>query len=374
MSRFLCAATLGLLLSVPGSVQSQQVVDGRASRVLTIGGNELDPESLWFDFLVGLRVFPGGSVAVVSRKTHNIRVFGPGGRLVRTFARKGQGPGELSDPGGLSLAGDRLWLSAGIGRVAVFDTSGRHIRTFVPDVDSVRNPQIGMRHQWVLTKRMPQPATVRTPINQLKAHFVLRRARAKPDTIASVALGLHVELGNAIVGTVSQTFFPTGDVSVIGDSVVVVADGMTGEIRWIRLDRDSARVVRREILPFPRRPVTSTDLADAVRLMQTSGRGVATGDAPTGGLHRMFRPIDPPPVWSVARKLLASADGYIWIHAADAPNGDRVWVLYPPEGAPIRFALPRRFVGRDVLGRRIYGDERVGSDVVTALTVYEVGR
>jgi len=375
MPRRLLVLTLSVLVSLPVTAQAPLFAEGKVSRVLTIGGSELDPESLWFDQVVGLRVLPGSSIAVVSRKTHNIRVFNASGRLVRTFSRKGEGPGELSSPGELQYAGDRLWLSAALGRVAVFDTTGRHIRTSTPDLDSLRNPRTSLRHQWVLTEhRPPVPKTVRTPLHQLDVQYLLRRARAKPDTVASIALGLHHELRNGIVGTSSQTFRPSGDVATVGDSLIIVADGMAGEVRWIRVDRDSARVVRRESLPFPRRPVTSADLATAVRLMQTSGRGVASDDAPARAGVPLFRPINPPKVWSVAERVLASADGHVWVKAMYAPSGNQTWLLFPPQGPPLRFELPRRFVGYDVAGRRIYGDEAVGADNIRALTVYEVGR
>ncbi len=373
--RPLLAVAAAWPVSGVGSLHGQAPQDGGVRRVLIIGGSPIDPETRWFEGTVGLQALPGGRIAVSSRKSYNVRIFDDKGRLLRSMGRKGEGPGELSSPGAPRLVGDRIAVSANLGRIAWFDTLGKHIKTTSADLDSLRNPVWVLRHQWVLTQRTPPvPKTVRMPVHQLDVHYLLRRGRARADTIASVMPGLHVELRNGIVGSFNSTFPQSGDVAVIGDSVIVVADGIAGTVRWIRVDRDSARVLRQETLPFPRRPVTASEVSAAVRAMAESGQTIATDGARGSAGRPPLRPINPPKAWSVARRVLASEDGHVWVRTVDAPGGAWGWMVFPPSGPPLRIELPRRFTAYDVEGTRIYGTEPQGDDAIMALVVYELRR
>lgn len=79
----------------------------------------------------GLTVDEAGSVYVLDRMAGEIRVFGPDGSHLRSFASKGEGPGELDEPHGLVRGPEgRLWVPDHAAyRFTEFDTTGGVIET-----------------------------------------------------------------------------------------------------------------------------------------------------------------------------------------------------------------------------------------------------
>jgi len=82
-----------------------------------------DWESLFHDRNRPVKVAPDGSVFVANSRDHNISKFDPGGKLVKTFGRHGQGPGDLEFPGELSILDGRTLVVGGY-------ISGRKISLF----------------------------------------------------------------------------------------------------------------------------------------------------------------------------------------------------------------------------------------------------
>ena len=50
-----------------------------------------------------LLVLPDGTIYIASSLDHCVRMFDPAGKLIKKFGQKGQGPGDLSNPGSLSV-------------------------------------------------------------------------------------------------------------------------------------------------------------------------------------------------------------------------------------------------------------------------------
>jgi hypothetical protein len=76
---------------------------------------------------VSVAVAPDGSVFVANSRDHNVSMFGPGGAPIKTFGRRGQGPGDLEYPGNLSIL-DGAYLVVGEymsnRRISVFELDG----------------------------------------------------------------------------------------------------------------------------------------------------------------------------------------------------------------------------------------------------------
>ncbi|NTU51812.1 MAG: hypothetical protein HGA94_05165 [Candidatus Aminicenantes bacterium] len=73
----------------------------------------------------------GGVLFVADAQDCTIKVFSKGGRYLRAFGRKGQGPGELSFPSGVAAAGDRVLVADKFNsRVQVFDRDGKPAGAF----------------------------------------------------------------------------------------------------------------------------------------------------------------------------------------------------------------------------------------------------
>ena len=70
-----------------------------------------------------------GRLYVLDAQAREVRVFGPDGRHVRSFAGRGAGPGELERPLGLEWGSSgRLWIvDFGNRRYEVFDTAGAYV-------------------------------------------------------------------------------------------------------------------------------------------------------------------------------------------------------------------------------------------------------
>jgi hypothetical protein len=61
-------------------------------------------------------------------------IFDPDGKLVRAFAKRGEGPGEVQRHGRFFLAGDKLVISD-MGRIHYFTREGEYIRTVTKDCE-----------------------------------------------------------------------------------------------------------------------------------------------------------------------------------------------------------------------------------------------
>jgi len=72
-----------------------------------------------------------GEIYVVDQAGHCVRVYDGNGNGLRTIGRKGQGPGELLNPGKAVRDGDKIVvLDRGNSRVVAFDISGRYLSSF----------------------------------------------------------------------------------------------------------------------------------------------------------------------------------------------------------------------------------------------------
>jgi len=62
---------------------------------------------------------------------YRIQVFTPEGQYLRTFGSKATGPGELCDPRGVAIDGDRVYIAEyGNHRVSVFNTEGKFLKSY----------------------------------------------------------------------------------------------------------------------------------------------------------------------------------------------------------------------------------------------------
>jgi hypothetical protein len=77
---------------------------------------------------VSVAVAPDGSVFVANHRDHNVSIFGPDGAPLKTFGKRGQGPGDLTHPGNLSiLDGAALVVGEYMSnrRISLFELDGK---------------------------------------------------------------------------------------------------------------------------------------------------------------------------------------------------------------------------------------------------------
>jgi hypothetical protein len=89
------------------------------------------PPDLFFESRGDIAVAPDGSVFVSNTSRHTIYKFDPKGRFVKRFGQKGQGPGDLTFPGRLSIL-DGQYLVVGEyatnQRLSLFDLDGNLVK------------------------------------------------------------------------------------------------------------------------------------------------------------------------------------------------------------------------------------------------------
>jgi hypothetical protein len=74
-----------------------------------------------------LLVLPDGTIYIASALDHCVRMFDPTGKFIKKFGQKGQGPGDLSNPGSLSVLDKNILVVgeyATLLRISLFELDG----------------------------------------------------------------------------------------------------------------------------------------------------------------------------------------------------------------------------------------------------------
>ena len=107
-ARTLRAVALTLLVGA-GVTDATAQATWRIEQDLSIGG---DDERTIFVDIRSVVAGPTGNIFVLDFRSQDIRMFDANGRLVKVVARRGQGPGEISNANGMLLTPDgTLWTS-----------------------------------------------------------------------------------------------------------------------------------------------------------------------------------------------------------------------------------------------------------------------
>lgn len=105
---------------------------------LRFGSLEGDDPNLIFGDIRGVQAASDGTIYVLDYQATEVRAYDPEGRYLRTVARKGQGPGEITEANGILLSGDTLlWMNDHARWVIVgVDPDGNELRRFDKPVRS----------------------------------------------------------------------------------------------------------------------------------------------------------------------------------------------------------------------------------------------
>ncbi|MCK5057921.1 MAG: 6-bladed beta-propeller, partial [Candidatus Aminicenantes bacterium] len=94
-------------------------------------GKGADWESLFYKKVTSIAAAEDGSIFLANTFEHNIFMFSPAGQFVKTIGRRGQGPGDLDHPTGLSILDNRYLLVQEYPRnreFSLFDLQGKYIK------------------------------------------------------------------------------------------------------------------------------------------------------------------------------------------------------------------------------------------------------
>jgi hypothetical protein len=190
-----------------------------------------DWEAMLFDGFQDLVVSPDGSIFVANGRQHTIQKFDPSGRLVATFGRHGQGPGDLQNPGSPGiLDGKLLAVSeyASLQRISLFDLNGKFVKivkTQGPVFDLV--PLKGNRIAYLSQKSSLAPGTrlgAGARLTPAEARVAVLDVDGGPErtvwkadiSIDSVILGTGgaIGIGDSLTGTPFIAATADGDLAV----------------------------------------------------------------------------------------------------------------------------------------------------------------
>ena len=74
-----------------------------------------------------LLVLPDGTIYIASALDHCVQMFDPTGKLIKKFGQQGQGPGDLTNPGSLSVLDKNILVVgeyATLSRISLFKLDG----------------------------------------------------------------------------------------------------------------------------------------------------------------------------------------------------------------------------------------------------------
>jgi hypothetical protein len=317
---------------------------------------KIDGETNDMTAAFSLLVAPNGNIIVLGRDPYRGKVFAPNGRLIRSFARQGQGPGEISTnrPMHAGMVGDTLWIHDTGRKTSLFTSDGTHIRD-VPFTRS-RDPWQDGHPEYVGT------STGLTPQRLLPGGIALATAGlngvlAKPTTTPPLfrttwegqITGIPVKLPlenlffrvPEVTGRGFQQVFahmPKYALSEDGRRLVIarVRDGTGPYVELLHLVTTGDTIATHRV-PFTQVPITRRSVDSLIASWNApfpEGRGRPPGyQPPSLAPHeRAIRDsLIVPRYFSPFSDVMLANDGTTWLRW-HVPGNDRRWLLVSPRG------------------------------------------
>ena len=151
------------------------------------------------------------------------------------------------------------------------------------------------------------------------------------------------------MGVVQSGFGAGGAWAVLGDSVVAVADGHGGDVRWYTARSGRLQLTQTSTLGPTSVPVSGADIEGLERHFREEREATK---APAPALVE----FEAPPRGSVAVKALFDDTGRPWVSHGPSPGGGSLWTVFTASGATaFGVQLPAGFDLMSVRGDRLYG-------------------
>jgi hypothetical protein len=300
------------------------------------------PDRELFDSLNGLGVDDEENIYAFDGTSVKIHVFDRNGRHLRSFGSRGQGPGELQDPGAMDVRGDGAVavLDRSPRRVVFYDRQGRYLRS---SISRTPWPHMGFEidTRGAIYGVSLQKRELRTWRNRL---FKYDEAMTSAEEIAGIE--------GPDPSDVISFFRPRLEFHLTRDDRLVWVN--TSKYEFHVLDR-GGREIRRIVKDF--RPLRIPEDERRKRIQQDLE--MTGGQPPEPGLKFEF-PAAYPPV----RKFLADEEGRIFVktHENDGRGGDW-WDAFDVEGRFVaRFLFPEKELAVRLKKSKLYAQLEEGED------------
>lgn len=297
---------------------------------LTIGSIDETRDTYIFGNVSGLLLLDDGRILVADNTTHDVRLFGPDGKHQFTIGRRGAGPGDLTRPCCLTIAGDgQLWIrDNGNRRYSIFQigpTEGKFVQTVRTHVSSPQS--FAGRVAWDSRGRIVDIGQL--DINTQQRAFVdangsvVRWDTLKPPPSESLAV---MQVRRRVEGGVSTYYWyqPHGPDALRafgpgGETADAVSSNYS--VSWFDAERNRVTLIQRAI-PGPELSARERREAHAELDRNAKDAGVARSSIPYG-VPRRKAPL---------RDLGFDLDGRLWVEKSVADGQPREADVYDRRG------------------------------------------
>lgn len=321
----LATAAAGIVLLWPTQVSAQQL---RVEMVWEIGEINGPPQIIWER--ISDAVIFNDRVIASDLAMAEVRAYSLSGGFIGLLGGPGPGPEEFGAPHTMLIVRDTLFVyDGGYDRWVLFDRDGNHVRTARPEI-----PQKVSFYQriWIGRHgfRVGETHLVgrRLPSECDSTHLTIAwRPFGQTDTLASIPGNPYwidsASLNSLVMHTV-ENLGPSGGTWVMGDSLLVLVDGVGSEGSLFLLTEDGLEEVRQRSLPGTRQRLTEADREAAANAYF---RKYDVDPA-----HTSIRRFVLPEYWSAWTRVRGDEKGGVWLRRGGPelvdPSRGEQWVRW----------------------------------------------
>lgn len=321
------------------------------------------PRETQFGRVAGVVRLRDGTVVVADDTESTLRFFGSDGRHVRSVGRKGNGPGEFEQIGGLwRFAGDSLAVwDVRQARLSVFSPRGDFVRTTLPSPGPPGSfaPMYGAFSDgsFVLGSGMDMGSIFAGGTRRFRDSILLVHYGSDGGALDTIGRFPGDERDAEVGGTgFSLNPVPFGKrtfVAVGGNRAFVVAG--EGQVLVLEPGARQSSILRQRSTPIP---VTAEDVS---AFRQDAVEAAPAGERPA--VETRLRSLRFPETKPPFAGLQADDSGQVWLRVPGAPGGASRWIVVSATGEPLgRVDLPPGFVPYQVSSDGVLGVSRGESD------------
>ena len=336
-------------ISCGSSAEAQATWTVTSAPTLTIG---TDTSADFLSTVVGATRLPNGSILVGDRGDHALVLFDANGKLTRKFARKGKGPGEITD-----IATDRF-LRCG-NRIAVLDNTSRQLSLFGLDGTFIsRSRFLKLPYRFTCNDSVrfimyewERPSDAKKgAYRPLVPYWILRADSTPGVSLGSLPASERFKEGPLGLGREPRVALSNTRAYVaLADSMHILVFDMNGKAL--------------PPLRAPHKPVASTDADWNAEI----DRWVALiGEKRRTMIVSMFDEMPRPRNLPATRDIIVDAQQNLWVqHFPRASQPTVTWTVFAPAGqvlatVQLPTALEVYEIGNDyVLGRYVNVDTEI---------------
>jgi hypothetical protein len=315
------------------------------------------PEDMQLYRVAGAVRLEDGRIALVNAGTPDLRIFGSEGKHQVSFGRKGEGPGEFSDPVLVgTLPGDTLVVVDRTARVVnLFHPSGGFIRgsTADPDLLGYLLPKGMFSSGSVVIWGMVHDAMEKDGFARRPVRFRSLSRNGTLETDFGVFPGEETiahtfRSGEVVTGAIASTPFGRSGSVAAGADRLFYSSQDSYEIRVYDMAGKLGRLIRLARPPFP---VTSNHIETYTE------RRLAGADSENQrrAIRRILDETPRPEFHPAHGELFSDKLGYLWVEDYRLPGvSDISFTIFDPDGRLSgSVTLPSRFqileIGPDYL-------------------------